>query len=90
MRASQPLGAQAAKAPKGHALANLLPSAQVSRGRLEALELQDAEKREAAAAKNDLEAYIIATRGAVEGDEALSQVRGRPFLPWAPEGFWVG
>ncbi|KAK9826508.1 hypothetical protein WJX81_008378 [Elliptochloris bilobata] len=46
----------------------------VSRGRLEALEKHDAGKREAAAAKNDLEAYIIAMRGALESGDALAQV----------------
>ncbi len=90
MCGGSPAFGRCAEAPQGHALANLLSLAQVSRGRLEALERHDAEKREAAAAKNDLEAYIIATRGVVEDDEALSQVRGRPAPPLAPEGVWVG
>ena len=53
-------------------------SAQASRERLEAAEKRDAEKREAAAAKNDLEAYIIAMRGALEGGETLAQARPLP------------
>ena len=55
-----------------------MQSAQASRERLEAAEKRDAEKREAAAAKNDLEAYIIAMRGALEGGETLAQARPLP------------
>ncbi len=46
-----------------------------ARGRLQALEARDADKRAAAAAKNGLEAYIIATRGAVEADDVLAKAR---------------
>ena len=53
-------------------------NAQVSRERLEAAEKRDVEKRAAAAAKNDLEAYIIAMRGALEGGETLAQARSLP------------
>ena len=56
----------------------LRENAQASRERLEAAEKRDAEKREAAAAKNDLEAFIIAMRGALEGGETLAQARLLP------------